>query len=80
MATKVVVFNRKDYTLRKKNINRQGYDSRGAYYGAGGNTLYVAEYKPDDRVIEFRAKDKAAAEKVLQQWAGHGHPRTTWWL
>lgn len=73
-------FNRKNYSLAKKSVNKAGYDSRGAYYGAGGQSLYVAEYKPDDRIVEFRAKDKAAAEAVLRDWCRHGHPRTLWWM
>lgn len=80
VAERLAGFNRKDYSLKKKSINRQGYDSRGQYYGAGGNPLYVAEHKPSDKTIEFRAKDKPTAEKILVDWARHGHPRTTWWL
>lgn len=59
------------FTLAKKRINRQGYDSNGKYYGVG-DPLYVVEEKDGDHSTEFRAKTKSEAEAKLRQWFERG--------
>ena len=59
------------FTLAKKRINRQGYDSNGKYYGVG-DPLYVAEEKDGDHATEFRAKTKTEAEAKLRKWFESG--------
>jgi hypothetical protein len=62
---------RSGFTLAKKAINRQGYDSQGRYYGIG-EPLYVAAEKDGDHTTEFRAKTKAEAESKLRKWFESG--------
>jgi hypothetical protein len=52
--------------LERKRLNRQGYTSSGQYYGTGA-ALFLA-FNPDTgEYLEFRARDRSAAQEILKK-------------
>ncbi len=50
--------------LSQIRLNRQGYTSNGRYYGTGA-PLYQAYNTRNHESLEFRAKDRADAKKLI---------------
>lgn len=50
--------------INQLRLNRQGYTSNGRYYGVG-DPLFQAYNTRNHESIEFRAKDRAEAKKLI---------------
>jgi hypothetical protein len=51
--------------LSQIRLNRQGYTSNGRYYGIGA-PLYQAYNTRNHESIEFRAKDRVEAKRIIE--------------
>lgn len=57
-----------NYSLRRHRLNRQGYDSSGAYWGSG-NPLYVLEFRADGHTSTESAFFRAASRDIAMDKA-----------
>lgn len=54
------------FSLSRVSINREGYDSRGSYWGSGA-PLFAYESESHDAYGHLRASDRAAAKQKLRE-------------